>query len=273
MWRRFARRVHEIKPDFVFSGYDIYDWPLSRGLSSPEVPFIVVYSRHYCEGPSRAWWRTQYAHNRKLGFMRIAGSYDWSFFGGQPASHVGPAQWMYDAAINSDGYWIWFEQELTDDTWRAFGIADRLIRTVERKVGRFLLNCEQDVAFATVVEWTGAPELQRKIIQKSYHLGDEHLIQINNVDPDRPVQLRLRLGKLAPGSRWIVRDPIGELVYVHDGGEAVWDASQLANGVIVLLQKRSDLFVELSPASEDFSFDPAAAINTHNIKTMPEHGE
>ncbi len=271
MVREFVRRVHQVNPDFIFSGYNMYDSSLSQTLHTPEAPFFCLDHRHYYEDHTMPWWENHWAHYRKLGFVRIAGGFDNTLFGAQPESDVSVTQWMYDVAINSDGYWMWFEQELTPDSWRAFWIANERIRATEQKVGEFLLHGEQDIHFVTPVEWCGNPEFDRKIIQRTCHLGDEHLVHVNNVDTDRPMCIRLRLPRLPERSQWIVTDPIAGLTYVHDGHQAVWSARRLEKGIVVCLEKRSELFVKLSPSPTLLGTKSDGIIASAEIKSMPGH--
>lgn len=274
MFRELAARVHAIKPDFVFSGYHLnyyHQFAIARGLNTPEVPFFIIDSRHYFEDHTRPWWESHYTPHRQLGMVHIAGSYDNSFFGGQPESNVSAPQWMYDAAINSDGYWMWFEEELTPAAWRAFWLANRRIRATEQKVGEFLLHGEQGIHFVTAAEWSGNPEFDRNIIQRTYHLGDEHLVHVHNVDTDRPMRIRLRFPRLPQRSRWIVTDPLAELTYAHDADRVVWSARRLKEGIVVSLEKRSELFLKLSPARTGVRPEPATIISSQEINAMPEH--
>ena len=273
MFADFARRIHQAKPDFVFSGYDIGDCPLTRGLHTPQVPFFVVDPRHYFEDHTRPWWESHQDHFHKLGFLRIAGSWDNSFFGGQPESDVSVSQWMYNAAINSDGCWLWFEEELTPDAWRSFWIANRRIQATEAKVGQFLLDGKQDIHFVTPVEWSGSPELAREIIQRAYHLRGEHLIHLHNVDTHRPIRLRLRFPRLRAESRWTVTDPLVDLTYVHNGGKVIWTGRELRDGIGLCLEKRSELFVKLSPAQSAVVARPVATIASDESRPMPNHAE
>jgi len=271
MFREFERRVHQIKPDFVFSGYHVKIHPISCGMNTPEVPFIVVDQRHYREDHTRPWWESWHARYHGLGFLHVAGSFDYSFFGRQPESDVSATQWMYDAAMHADGYWMWFEGEINPDLWRAFEIANRRIRATEEKVGEFLLHGEQDIHFATPVEWSGSPRLAQKIVQRTYHLGDEHLVHINNVDTDRPVKIRLRLPQLPENIRWTVRDPISDLRYVHNGDGLMWSSRQLKRGIVVSLEKRSELFLQVSPAREGVQAAAVGVIPSQEIQCMPPH--
>ncbi len=273
MFREFARRIHQVKPDFVFSGYAVDDWAMRAGLHSPEVPFFVVDFRHYFEDHTRPWWQSYYAHEHDLGYIHIAGSYNITFFGYQPETNVSASQWMYDAAINTDGYWLWFEEELGPEMWRSFWEADRRIRATEQRVGDFLLHGEQDIHFVTPIEWSGDPTLADNIIQRTYHLGDEHLVHINNVDTDRPVQVRLRFPRLPANSRWVVQDPISGLTYTHDGKRVVWTQRHLREGVLVSLEKRSELFLRLSPPQAGEQPEASAMMPAQMNTPMPPHSQ
>lgn len=283
MFRGIAEEIRKVKQDFVFSAYGGFDYNdrsmeryywriygMALGLNAPGAPFIALDHRHYWDDHTRPWWRSSYAFHRGLGFRHIAGTWDNSLFGGRPASDVGAAQWMYDAAINTDGYWMWHAQELGPDVWRAFAIADRRIRGTERKVGKYLLRGCRDIHFVTLVEWSGRPEFDRTIIQAAYHLGEEHVVHVNNVDTDRPARVRLRLPRLREGRQWIVRDPISDLHYTPDGRSAVWDAATLLKGIVVPLEKRSEVFVLLSPAPDGFQADPSSMVASAETRTMPD---
>ena len=269
MFRRIRDRTHEVKDDFVFSGYHVHDWQMREGLHSPRVPFFVVDMRHYFEDHTRPWWQSYHAHEHKLGYMHVAGSYNITFFGLQPETDVSAAQWMYDAAIHTDGAWLWFEEEPGREMWRSFWSADRRIRATEQKVGDFLLHGRPDIHFATAIEWTGDPRLADRIIQRTLHLDDRHLVQVNNVDTDRPVQVRLRFGRLPADSRWVVQDPIGELTYTREGNQAFWSGHQLADGILVSLERRSELFLRLTPASAARQPGPHATISGRMATPMP----
>ena len=273
MFRGIRERIHEVKADFVFAGYDLHDWPMRAGLHSTRVPFFVIDMRHYFEDHTRPWWQSYHAHERGLGYIHIAGSYNITFFGYQPDTDVSAAQWMYDAAINTDGTWLWFEEELGPEMWRSFWTADRRIRATERKVGKFLLAGRQDPHFALPIEWSGDPQLTDKIIQRTYHLGDQHLMHVNNVDTDRPAQVRVRFPRLPAGSQWIVRDPISELTYTHDYNQTVWSRERLDRGIIVTLEKRSELFLRLDPAKAGEEPEADATISGRLSAPMPDHAK
>ena len=250
MFRGFADAVHKVHPTFVFSGYNLATrhMAMCQGLNTPEVPFLVLDSRHYNEDYTRPWWDSRGDYYRSLGFLVIPGTWDNALFGGQPESVVGVSKWLYESAIHADGAWIWLEQEYTPETWRGFWMGDRRIRAVEAKVGKYLQRGKRDRQFVTAVEWTGNPELADAIKHVTYHLEKEHLAHIDNVDADRAVQVRFRFSRLAPRKRWTVQDALSGLYYSPDGKSPVWKSDQLSDGLTVSLEKRSDLFLLISPA-------------------------
>ena len=280
MFRDFAREIREVKPDFLFSSYGPFDandtdhdawvgYGAALGLSGPDTPFLIIDSCHYHDDNRRPWWHSLHAYHRELGFRNIAGTWDNSVFGGQPYSDLSAAEWMYEAAINRDGCWLWHEQELGPDVWRALAIADRRIRATEQKVGDFLLQGKHDIHFVTPVEWSGNPDLERKIIQKTYHLDRRHLVHINNVETNRGVRLRLRFPRLPRGRKWLVQDPISGFYYSPDDGSALWSREQLLAGVTVALAKRSELFLLLTPARREPRPEPSRLLAPLDISTMP----
>jgi len=271
MFRGFEQRVHEVDPAFIFAGYNVFDSPWSRGLHTPEVPFWVVDSRHYFEDRTRPWWDSVARRFRERGFVRIAGSWDNSFFGGRPDSDIGAAQWMYEAAMHSAGHWLWFEQELTPDVLNAFWIADRRIRAVESHVGRYFWHGRRDRHFVTAVEWTGSPELARAVKHLTYHLDGRHLVQLDNVDADRPVRVRLRFPRLSGAGTWVVRDALSGVTYVPEAGRDFWDEAALRRGVDVSLEKRSDLFLELAPRADAGELAPGMRVLSQDIDPLPGH--
>ncbi len=279
LFRNIARQVHEVKPDFVFSAYAIHAYseygmaaPMSFGLNSPEVPLIIVDSAAYYANRLR-WWDSAYNYYHSLGFRYVLGSWDNVFFGGQPQVEVSASQWMYETAVNTDGYWLWFEEELTPAVWQAFWIANRRIRATEQKVEEFLLQGEEDIHFVTTVEWSGSPELSPKILQRTYRLGNEYLVHVNNVDIDRPVKTRLRFPHFPDRSQWVVTDPIAEITYAHSTDNTVWNGHRLREGIVVSLEKRSELFLKLSPTRTALETIPTGMIASDEGNTMPKHAK
>ena len=270
MWREFANRVHAVHPSFVFSVYDERG-PVVEGLNTPDVPLLMIDSRHYWEDGSRPWWDSWDAYCRKHGMKRIAGTYDNSMFGGVPFFGVSASQWLYDAAICSDGHWLWFEQELTPAAWRALGIADRRIRATEAKVGKYFQRGEKDVRFVTPVEWSGNPIFERRVVHLTWHLGEEHLVRVCNVHLDHPFQARVRFSRLPAGTSWTLSDPISGVYYSRNGKSAVWTSEQLKAGIVLGLEKRSEMYLLLSPANSDFPVETQALVLSQEINPLPAH--
>jgi len=242
MFRDFADKIRKIKPDFIFSSYDSFTGSLDNGgwrssaitagLHRPEAPNFVVDPRHYWDYGAAPWWDSTYSYHQKLGYKHIAGTYDWRLFGGRPDTQISATRWMVENAIHSDGYWVWTEREFGTYEWQAFAAADRLIKGFERKVGKFQLHGTQDIRSVTTVERSGNPEIDRKVKQRTYHLDDEHLVMIDNVDCFRPLQVRARFPSLPAGSQWTVQDPMTDLFFSYDGVSAEWDAKQLLDGLV-----------------------------------------
>ena len=270
MFREFADRVRAIQPHFVFSGYDLLDTAMTRNLQSDAVPFMIIDARHYYNDDRQAWWESYGAALRKRGYIYIPGGWTNALFGSQ-ASQVSAARWLYEASINEDGVWLWFERELDDEILRAYATADREIQGVLRKAGNFLLHGQRDAGFATAVEWTGRPELERAIILQTYHLDDEHLVHVNNVNTDWPLRVRLRFPRLPDAELWVVRDAMKDLYYAQDAASAEWSRDDLLAGVVVALEPRSDLFLRLSPARKAADVDAFALVRSREFSTLPSH--
>jgi TolB protein len=274
MFRGFAEEVRAIKPDFIFAGYDMLQWApeIAPGLHHPDAPFFHIDNRHQSEAHNRTWWQSLHTYCKKHGYIRIGGTNGHILFGGQPYTAVSASKILYELAIAaSDGYWVWLEQELTPDTWRTFWLANRMVQATEQKVGDFLLQGEPDTRFASVVEWSGDPVFDDMIVQRTYRLNDRHLLHVNNVHTDWPVRLRLRFPRLPAGSKWIVSDPIVEATYVRERRQAVWTAERLAEGIVASLPKRSELFVELNPTSQEEIVASGSVLFTDEGETMPPH--
>ena len=278
LYREVADQVREIKSDFIFSAYPGFvpgmletSWRLegaALGLHSAEVPFFVVDSSQYSPNHDWPWWETTYTAQRKLGFRHILGTWT-SIFGAYPASDVSATQWMYDAAISHDGYWVWFEHEWGPNDFRAFRTADRRIRAAESRVGDFLLTGEQDPAFVCMVEQSGAPALSRKIVQRTYHLADRHLVRVNNVNTDIPVEVLARFPRLTPNAKWTVEDPLGGFRYTHSDGRAIWESEDLARGLFLPLEKRSELWLLVSPGEGTLRTPPGQTVSAEITRSHP----
>jgi hypothetical protein len=273
MFRGFAQEVHKINPQFIFAGYDMIQWApeIAEGLHDPQTPFFNVDNRHMYESHDRPWWQSLHAESKEAGYIRIAGTYGHTLFGSHPQNDVSAAQMLYDLALNSDGYWVWLEQEITPDSWRTFWIANRMLYATESKVGDYLRRGTIDTRFVTLVEWTGDPSLDEKLRHHTFHLNDRHLVQINNVHTDWPVRIRLRFPHLPAGSRWRLTDAISDLSVVFEDRQAVWTEKQLNKGVVVSLAKRSDLFLELTPTLQDTEIVTAPVLVSDEGEMMPPH--
>jgi len=280
MFRDFADQIRNVKPDFIFSSYDSFSGDLgnggwrssgiSAGLHRPSAPNLVIDPRHYWDYSACPWWDSNYNYHHKLGYKHIGGTYDWRLFGGRPDTELSAVEWMVENAIHSDGYWVWTEREFGTYEWQAFAAADRRIKGVERKVGKFLLHGEQDNHFLTTVEWSGNPEMDRKVKQRTYHVDNEHLAMIDNVDSFRPLQVRVRFPSLSAKSRWTVWDPMTDLYFSYDGVSAEWDAKRLLEGLVFSMEKRSQQFLLLSPASSSVRVSRADLVQTQTGMPLRE---
>ena len=270
-WGDFARRVHKIKPDFVFSGYGAVDCPASYyyGLHSPQAPFIVIDESHYWPNHTAPWWETRYAEYGKLGMKHILGSYSGGMFGELPIMDVSATQWIYDAAISHDGYWIWFEHLWGPNDYRVYRTAEQRIRATESKVGDFLFSGERDHKFVCLVEQSGDPVLGQNVIQRSFHLGDRHLVQMNNVNTDIPVEVLVRVGRL-PSAQWTVKDAMTGLYYVPDRKKSLWSSRDLGQGILLSMEKRSEKWLVMSPAVANLKIDPDKTVDAGTIMGHPK---
>ena len=269
MFTRIREKFQAANPRLVFSSYGTVFSDFTRAMNTPETPFIFLDSRHYYNDDRQAWWESYGSRLREEGYLYIPGGWTNALFGAQ-ASQVSAAQWIYEASINEDGCWLWFERELDDEILRAYATADRRLKAVQGKVGDFLFGGTRDPNFATAVEWTGRPELEHAIITMTYHLDDKHLLHVNNVDTEWPVRARLRFPRLGEGGPWTVRDAMNDLHYSHDGSSAEWTRDDLAAGVVVALDPRSDLYLVLS-APETDAAAPLGLVHSREFGVLPDH--
>ena len=269
MFTRLRRKLQAVKSNLLFSSYGTVFSDFTRAMNTPETPFIFLDSRHYYDDDRQAWWESYGSRLREEGYLFIPGGWTNALFGAQ-ASRVSAARWIYEASINQDGCWLWFERELDDEILRAYATADRELKAVQAKVGRFLFGGTREPNFVTAVEWTGRPELERAVIQRTYHLDDQHLIHVNNVDTDWPVRLRLRFPRPGEGDRWTVRDAMRDVYYSHDGISAEWTRDDLLAGVVVALEPRSDLFLVLSPPGGNVTA-PSSLVHSREFDALPDH--
>ena len=270
MFTRIRETLQAANSDLLFSSYDMIFSDFSQAMNTPDTPFVVLDARHYMNDDRQPWWDSYGTRLRQEGYLYIPGGWTNALFGAQ-ASQVSAARWIYEASINEDGCWLWFERELDDEILRAYATADRKLKAVQGKVGRFLFGGTRDPNFVTAVEWTGRPELERAVITAAYHLDNEHLLHVNNVDTDWPVRVRLRFPRLPEGDRWTVRDAMNDLYCAHGGASAIWTRDDLLSGVVVSLEPRSDLFLVVSPPPGEFNLDRSNLIPSHEFSVLPEH--
>ena len=272
MFTRIRRRLRAIKTDLAFSAYGVRISDFTRAMHTPENPFILLDSRHYYNDDRQPWWESYSARMRQEGYLYIVGGWMNALFGCQP-SQVSAPQWIYEAMINEDGVWLWFATELTDEILGAYASADRRVKVVQNRVGKYMFQGERDSHFATAVEWTGNPDLERATIQRTYHLDDEHLVHVNNVNTEWPLRVRLRFSHLAEGTHWTVTDPMGDVYYTSDGESPVWTSAQLHSGVVLALDTRSDAFLLVSPADEAFEVDASQLMYSREFDAMLLHAD
>ena len=268
MFTAIRRKLHAIKPDLLFGHYAAMVNDFSRGMHTREAPFIIADAHHYLNEQTQPWWKSYAPWLRKHGYLYIPGGWVQALFGAQ-ANEVDAAQFIYESSIGEDGCWLWFERELDDEILGAYAAADRRIQGVVHAVGDFLMQGRRDHTFVTAVEWTGRPSLQRSVLAPAYHLGDEHVAHVSNVDTLRPLRVRVRLAKMKGPGPWVVRDALSGLVYTHGTDSRIWTAQDLAAGVGVALRPRSDVFLRLSPA--DAAPQAAPRIRSATFDTLPDH--
>lgn len=275
MFTSIRKTLHAINPDMLFATYGTSFSDFTRAVNTPETPLIFLDARHYYNDDRQPWWESYGSRFREEGYLYIPGGWANSLFGAQ-ASQVSASRWIYEAAINEDGCWLWFERELDDEILRAYATADHQIKAVQLKVGKYLFRGERDRAFTTPVEWTGRPELERAILHQTYRLNDEHLVHVSNVDTEWPVRVRLRLPHLLnqhmpQEHRWTVRDAMSDLYYSPNTKSGQWTSDDLDKGVTVTMESRSDLFLLVSPASTSCSTGPPALIQPRQFSVLPDH--
>jgi len=270
MFTRIREKLQADRPDLLFSSYNMIISDFSEAMHTPEAPFIVADARHYYNNDRQPWWESYGPWLRKRGYLYLPGGWTNALFGAQ-ASQVSAARWIYEASINEDGVWLWFERELDDEILRAYATADREIQGVLKKLGTFIFNGERDGNFVTAVEWTGRPELDRAVISRTYHLDGAHLVHVNNVDTDWPLRVRLRFSRLPERDQWTVQDAMNDLYYTHGGASVTWSQDDLLSGVVVAMEPRSDLFLLVSPPPGDFDPDPSTVVHSREFSVLPDH--
>ena len=270
MYAGIREKLHAVKPDLLFSAYGTTFSDFTRAMNTPETPFIFLDPRHYYNDDRQPWWESYSARLRREGYLYIAGAWTNAIFGAQP-SQVSAAQWIYEASINEDGCWLWFEHEVTDDMLRAYSAADRKLRAVQDKVGKYLFYGERDATFVTAVEWTGRPDLERAVNGQTYHLDGEHLSHINNVNTEWPLRARIRFPRLAADKQWTVHDPMSGQYYTRDGKSAVWTTADLLAGVVVAMEARTDLFLLVTPVDGEPAIGSSRLMYSREFDVLSGH--
>jgi Tol biopolymer transport system component len=270
MFTRLVGKLRAINPHLLFSSYRSYRWGWIKAVHAPETPFIVLARRHYHTDDRQAWWESYSAWMKDRGYLCIVGGHKNALFGAQ-TSQVSAARWMYESAINEDGFWLWFQRPLDDEILRAYATADGQIKAVEHAVGPYLFSGKQDRHFVTAVEWSGRPALAQALVIRTHHLGDEHLVHVNNGNTQWPLRVRLRFPNLRQGRRWTVKDPMSRLYYSREGQTAQWTTAELKEGLLVPMEPRSDLFLLLSPVNDQTKVDPSALVRSRHFDALQDH--
>ena len=227
LYRRVAERVREVKPDFIFSAYPGFspddpenDWRASGtalGLHSASAPFFVIDASHYGVSHTVPWWDTSRSRIRKLGMKHILGSYTATVYGHHPERAISAEQWMYEAAMSHDGYWLWNEHRFGPTDYAVFRAAERRIAEVENRVGDLLVKGNQDNTSLCLVEQSGNPARSKFLRQRCYHHGDRHLAWVFNANGDHRVQVLVRMPRLPKGRVWSVTEARSGLPYTMRG--------------------------------------------------------
>lgn len=276
MFTSLREQLQALKADLIFSVYDLKPAPRStvvlKAWNTPEVPLIWLDQRHYATDDTQPWWEAYSEKLKEDGCLYIPGGWTTALFGMQ-ASQVSAARWIYEAAINEDGVWLWFERVLDDDVLRAYAQADRELKNVQSKVGKYLLQGERDPNLATAVEWTGRPELEKAVMTYGYHLNDKHLVHVNNVHSEWPLRARIRFPRLTAAKNWTVLDPLTGLYYTHNGTSAVWTTARLHAGVVIAMAPRSDHFLLIAPAQGNADISASQLMYSREFSALPEHGK
>ena len=272
MFTRIRKKLQAIKPDLMFSSYGTGINSFTRAMHTPQNPYILLDSRHYYNDDRQPWWESYNARLKQEGYLYIAGGWTNALFGSQP-SQVSATRWIYEAMINYDGVWLWFEHELTDEMFAAYAGADRAVREVEGIVGDFLFQGRRDPHFVTATEWSGNPDLESAVLHRTYHLNDEHLVHVNNVNAEWPLRVRIRFPRLTENKNWTVRDPKGDVYYTPDGATALWTSARLHAGIVVAMDTRSDVFLLLSRADATVTVDASRLMRSREFDAMSPHAD
>ena len=66
-------------------------------------------------------------------------------------------------------------------------------------------------------------------------------------------------------------DPLSGAYYSRDGTSAVWDSDELLEGLVVSQEKRSELFVLVSPQRSPLQIPRRRLIASELVRAMAEH--
>lgn len=270
MFTRIRQKLQAANARLMFSSYHHSDPGFMKGMHTPETPHIILDPRHYSNDDRQPWWESKSARFREEGYLYIPGGWTNALFGAQ-ASQVSAARWIYETSLHEDGCWLWFERELDDEILRAYAAASRELKGVQNRVGKFLFQGTRDRNFLTAVEWTGRPELAQAVLTRAYHLGREHLAHISNVDSEWPLRVRIRFPRLEEGKEWTLREPMSGLYYSLDGQLATWTKAQLQAGVVIAMEPRSDLFLQVTPADAELRIPAATLFPSGDFSVLPPH--
>ena len=270
MFSRLRKKLQSANSNLLFSSYGTVFTDFNRAMNTPDTPFIFLDSRHYINDGRQPWWDSYSVRFKQEGFIYIPGGWTNALFGAQ-ASRVSAARWIYESAINEDGCWLWFERELDDEILRSHATANAQIKSVEKAVGRFIFDGKVDYNFVTAVEWAGRPELLEAVKNKAYHLRNEHLLHINNVNTEWPLRVRLKLSRLQKNEKWTVKDALTGLYYTPEQQNAEWTSKQLQEGLVVSMEPRSDIFLQISPITKSAKIDKLSMICSQEFNTLPDH--
>jgi hypothetical protein len=271
IYRAEAERIWELKPDFVFSAYPgfspgelITSWRtegVARGLHRPETPFIMIDASNYWPNHRSPWWDTNRSAIHKLGMLHVLGTWTATMFGLNPTLDVSAEQWLYETAVSHDGHWIWFEHAWGPNDLRVQRAAHRRISGLESRIGDLIIRGRERHTFATVVEQSGDPALEEYVRATAFSDEDRHAVRVSNAHTDLPAELRVRIPRLPQSGQWRVTDPIANLHFENDDGEVGWEAAELADGVFVSMEKRSDIWLLIEPAGDAIEVSGARRIS------------
>jgi len=277
VYRRVGVRVRDVQPNFIFSAYMFFtpgdlqnSWRFegaTLGLHSPSAPYFFIDPSHYYPHHSAPWWETSYPKMKALGMKHILGSWVGGLYGDLPHLDVSAPQWIYEAAMSHDGYWVWYENRFGPTDSRMLRAADKRISVVESKAGDLLVKGRLDYTFACLVEQSGDPDRQRSIRQRTYHAGDRHLLWVFNGNTDHAVSVLARIPRLPEEQQWSVRDLGSDLPYARSGSTR-WTNHDLANGLLLEMEKRSGTWLIIEP-DEGTNPEPARSISADVMRTHP----